>query len=440
MVRHFSHFVWLASVCLMPAAVSVRAQYAGGAGDGFAVGEQANTRLDGRFTSGVAFAGGNSDGFAVADLANNRLDSTVIAAQAFAGGNGDGFAVGESANTRIDGIITAFFAFGGGSGDGFSSREIDSVPLPPFGAVNPMFAGGSGDGFAVGELANARADGNLTASFAFTGGGGDGFAVADLANANVSGNPAVSFAFTGGGGDGFSRAGVVSLQLPAFAMANQMFTGGGGDGFNIAEAANVQMGSGFVTLASGPYFGGGGDGFASLTINNAPLIFNFTTPVTFSQWLTAAFTPAQIAAGQSGPLANPSGDGVNNLLKYAYGADPSVAGSANGKLPRAYTAGGYLQLFVTKAAYAESVSFQVDAANAVNNASAWSTSGLQILTNTSTALVVRDTVPMVSTAMRYLRVTVTLIGPPVMVTQPQSVSVMKGSNAVFSSLAGGGLP
>lgn len=50
------------------------------------------------------------------------------------------------------------------------------------------------------------------------------------------------------------------------------------------------------------------------------------TPLSsFDAWRDLAFTPAQIAAGQSTDAADPDGDGWKNLLEYAFGSDPMQA-------------------------------------------------------------------------------------------------------------------
>lgn len=49
-------------------------------------------------------------------------------------------------------------------------------------------------------------------------------------------------------------------------------------------------------------------------------------PETFGDWLHAYFTPAQLADSTiTGPNADPDGDGVPNLLEYAFNLDPSFA-------------------------------------------------------------------------------------------------------------------
>lgn len=65
---------------------------------------------------------------------------------------------------------------------------------------------------------------------------------------------------------------------------------------------------------------------------------------TFADWRTDVFEGADATNDEiSGPLANPSGDGIVNLLKYAFGLDPLTAvGSA--ALPQPEVVDGVLRL------------------------------------------------------------------------------------------------
>ena len=45
--------------------------------------------------------------------------------------------------------------------------------------------------------------------------------------------------------------------------------------------------------------------------------------ITFSDWQSSVFSPTELTnPAISGSNANPTGDGISNLLKYAYGIDP----------------------------------------------------------------------------------------------------------------------
>lgn len=65
-------------------------------------------------------------------------------------------------------------------------------------------------------------------------------------------------------------------------------------------------------------------------------------------------------AGDGGPTANPTGDGVSNLLKYAFGMDPNQAG-LRAELPESQVAEGGLTLTYTRLKNADDLSYRVDA-------------------------------------------------------------------------------
>ena len=81
--------------------------------------------------------------------------------------------------------------------------------------------------------------------------------------------------------------------------------------------------SNVLALITDPSF----TGSSSVTLT----ITDLTPPplTTYAGWLQTHFTPAQIQAGTlTGHHANPSGDGFNNLVKYAMGFDPMTPLSA----------------------------------------------------------------------------------------------------------------
>ncbi len=73
-----------------------------------------------------------------------------------------------------------------------------------------------------------------------------------------------------------------------------------------------------------------------------------TDPIgpTFDAWLTQNFTAEELGQPEiSGPLATPAGDGLANLLKYAFGLEPKVAvGSLDPRLPQSRIVDGVLEL------------------------------------------------------------------------------------------------
>jgi hypothetical protein len=83
-------------------------------------------------------------------------------------------------------------------------------------------------------------------------------------------------------------------------------------------------------------------------------------PAGFAGWQQANFTEAELAdPAISGPNANPAGDGVANLLKYAFGLDPKVPAPA-GSLPVVDEVEGSLTLTYTRSKSATDLAFIVE--------------------------------------------------------------------------------
>jgi hypothetical protein len=81
-----------------------------------------------------------------------------------------------------------------------------------------------------------------------------------------------------------------------------------------------------------------GTGSATLTMILLPSATNFAA------WESTCFTQAQLnTPSVSGYLANPSGDGICNLLDYAFDLNPTVHNGPS-SLPHATVNGGYLAL------------------------------------------------------------------------------------------------
>ena len=70
----------------------------------------------------------------------------------------------------------------------------------------------------------------------------------------------------------------------------------------------------------------GGQGANSAQASATPAV----PPASFNAWAATTFTPTQLATPAiSGPQADPAGDGITNLMKYALGLNPNVATVVN---------------------------------------------------------------------------------------------------------------
>jgi hypothetical protein len=106
----------------------------------------------------------------------------------------------------------------------------------------------------------------------------------------------------------------------------------------------------------------------------------------------------------TGPTLDADGDGLMNLLEYAIGTNGFVHNS-NPQVVEMATMGTdkYLRITLPKNSAATDVVVVVEATSDLKT---WSSEGLVIVSNTSTQLVVRDSVPVSGDTHRFMRVRV----------------------------------
>lgn len=134
----------------------------------------------------------------------------------------------------------------------------------------------------------------------------------------------------------------------------------------------------------------------------------YTTP--FAHWLDTTGTGNennQLAEA----TADADGDGMLNLLEYAFGTAPKACGSSPvvNELA-AVSSQQYLRMTIPKNPAATNVTFTVEATSTLADPLSWSSGNLIIEADTSTQLIVRDHIPVSSGQPRFMRVRVTL--PP----------------------------
>ncbi len=145
-------------------------------------------------------------------------------------------------------------------------------------------------------------------------------------------------------------------------------------------------------------------------------------PESFSQWLHWYYTPAQLTnSAISGPLADPDGDGISNLLEYAFNLDPTfnenvymTHGTGLRGLPVVSTApgvgGDYLTIeFVRRTASGGAdVTYTPQFSDDLIN---WYDVGTESVTSINTRwerVMITDAVPTTSSSRRFARVKVIL--------------------------------
>ena len=176
-----------------------------------------------------------------------------------------------------------------------------------------------------------------------------------------------------------------------------------GDTFTLFSATTYASAGSFATLSL-PTLAKGlswdtsrlkTDGTIKVTGTMAPL----------QSWRLAHFGTTE-GIGSAADAADPDGDGVPNLMEYALGLDPNVAGGIADKLAVDRDT-GYLRLTVLKNQNATDVTLGVEVSG---DLVVWgSVEGTDVVTeeNTATRLVVRDNTPVTAADRRFIRLRVT---------------------------------
>ena len=108
--------------------------------------------------------------------------------------------------------------------------------------------------------------------------------------------------------------------------------------------------------------------------------------------------------GNAADSANPAGDGISNLLKYALGLNPLLP-EVNPEAEDIST--GYLRLTLPKNSNATDLTYTVQVTSDLTDPTSWTSTGTTIDQNTTTLLQVQDNTPVSGTAKRFLRLQVT---------------------------------
>lgn len=146
--------------------------------------------------------------------------------------------------------------------------------------------------------------------------------------------------------------------------------------------------------------GGGETNTANDTASDPTTI----TALTPSQSWRYQYFGTTANTGNAADTANPSGDGIINLVKYALGLNPLVPTIST---VTEDTTTGYLRLTVPKNVNATDVSYVVQVTSDLADPSSWITNGTTTDQNTSTTLVVHDNTLFGSVPSRFIRLQVT---------------------------------
>ncbi len=287
-------------------------------------------------------------------------------------------------------------------GTGFSGPVTAVLPLPD----GRILVGGNFmffNGVERARLALLNADGSLAATF--NPGAGPNGAVNALA-VDSGGRFLVGGAFNEYNGTPVNR--LVRL-LPNGTLDETFETGEGASG---TINSIVYLPEEQIALVAGSFTFFAGQSRARLAAVHAGGEA-VGTEGRFPSWLAENFTSAELANGQiSGPAADPDGDGVPNLLEYAFGGDPKAPGTA--PLPTLSTteSGGqkFLQISFARVGEANDIEYHVQASEDLANwETIWNSAGQPmapgdgVMTQTVTDDVAAD-------GSRFLRVAVVYTG------------------------------
>lgn len=144
------------------------------------------------------------------------------------------------------------------------------------------------------------------------------------------------------------------------------------------------------------------------TTYGSTLSFSSSLQLSFSSWQQLNFGSDAGNPLIAGLDANPSGDGISNLLKYAFGLDPNESSTTG--LPTPGQSGNNLTLTFSKLATANNLNYSVEWSTDLSD---WKTSGISLETigaDFSTDQVLAS-VPKGSDSTKFLRLNITLATP-----------------------------
>lgn len=212
-----------------------------------------------------------------------------------------------------------------------------------------------------------------------------------LTRNTTTGDLTVLFSITGTADEGTDYAAIgTSVRIPdGLATATVAVT---------PLADSIAEGSETVTLAlaTDPAYTLGSPSSAQVTLLDLPA----------DHWLFEQFGSEANDPAITDPTADLDFDGLPNLIEYAFGVDPQSS-EASPVASDSVTSGPdkFMRLIVPKNPAATDVTFTVEATADLADPLSWSSDGLIIESETSTQLIVRDTVPM-SSGQRFMRVRV----------------------------------
>ncbi len=174
----------------------------------------------------------------------------------------------------------------------------------------------------------------------------------------------------------------------------------------VLSAANAGLFNSTLTFTGNDAF----DPALALPISNTPNqhAINLTGLVTDTadHWRTTNFGPYATNLGDAADDANPTGDGMVNLLKYSLGLNPLVAYAPGTAISAALAPSNFLTMTIAKNPAATDVHLAIEVTGDLTSQASWSASGTTIDLETPTTLEAHDNTPMTAAQSRFIRLKV----------------------------------
>jgi hypothetical protein len=128
---------------------------------------------------------------------------------------------------------------------------------------------------------------------------------------------------------------------------------------------------------------------------------------TLDHWRQQNFGSGATNSGSAADHANPAGDGISNLLKYAFGLDPHMAYPPATATATGLDSGGHLTMAVARNPAATDLGFAIESAGDLVAPSAWNAADTTVDENTLTLLRAHDNFSLGGASSRFIRLKVT---------------------------------
>ena len=155
-----------------------------------------------------------------------------------------------------------------------------------------------------------------------------------------------------------------------------------------------------VSVTNTAMVAGGGE---TNTSNDSASDVTAITALTPSQSWRHQYFGTTADSGNAADAANPAGDGLPNLLKYALGLNPLVPAVTT---VTEDVSTGYLRLTVPKNQNATDITYTVQVTSDLTAPASWTASGTTVDQNTASVLQVQDNTPVGSVPKRFIRLQV----------------------------------